>query len=107
MSACCTDHEARDTIVCLCKGIGQKQASLFLRNIHYSDGLAILDSHVIKFMRIQGIQKNVKSSPSKTDYIKYEASLRVYADNLGRTLAQLDVAIWIVMRVVQRDMKWL
>jgi N-glycosylase/DNA lyase len=107
LTSCCSDHEAREMLVRLCKGIGQKQASLFLRNIHYSDSLAILDSHVIKFMRIQGIQKNIKSAPSKTDYIKYEASLRLYADNLGRTLAQLDVAIWIVMRVVQRDLKWL
>jgi len=107
LANCNSDFEARDRIVKLCKGIGPKQASLFLRNIHYSENLAILDSHVMKFMKIQGIEKDIKKAINKTDYIKYETSLQIYANGLRKSMAQLDVAIWIVMRVAQRDMKWL
>lgn len=102
-----SDYEAREYIVKFCKGIGPKQASLFLRNIYYSDQLAILDSHVIKFMNMQGIHNNKKYPTNKSEYLKYEASLQIYANTLKKSMAQLDVAIWIVMRVAQRDMKWL
>ena len=107
LSDCSSDFDARDVLVRLCKGIGPKQASLFLRNIHYSEDLAILDSHVTRFMRIQGIENNIKQTITKANYIRYETSLRSYADNIKKSMAQLDVAIWIVMRVAQRDMKWL
>jgi len=46
----CGESEARDKLSQLCLGVGYKQASLFLRNISYSDELAILDVHVLRYM---------------------------------------------------------
>src|SRR3989338_7031974 len=42
--------DCRSVIISRALGIGPKQASLFLRNIGYADDLAILDTHVLKFM---------------------------------------------------------
>lgn len=44
------EFEARDAIHELSTGIGYKQSSLFLRNIGFSNNLAILDTHVLKYM---------------------------------------------------------
>ncbi|VVB53828.1 putative N-glycosylase/DNA lyase [uncultured archaeon] len=88
------------------RGALQKQASLFLRNIYYTENLAILDTHVIRYMELQGLHQGFKKYITKNQYIVYEKKLSAYADSLNKSLAKLDVAIWVVMRVVQRDFKW-
>ncbi len=40
----------RFEIITTTVGVGPKQASLFLRNINYADNIAILDSHVLRYM---------------------------------------------------------
>lgn len=103
---CIDEFEARDLLVEICMGIGPKQASLFLRNIYYTENLAILDTHVIQYMEMQGLHQGIKKSITKNQYINYEKKLSAYADSLNKSLAKLDVAIWVVMRVVQREFKW-
>ena len=53
-----TEFEARKILSDTCTGIGFKQASLFLREIYFAKNLAILDTHVINYMKIEkkGIQ---------------------------------------------------
>lgn len=103
---CIDEFEARDLLVEICMGIGPKQASLFLRNIYYTENLAILDSHVIQYMKMQGLHQGITKSITRNQYIIYEKKLSAYADSLNKSLAKLDVAIWVVMRVVQREFKW-
>lgn len=103
---CIDEFEARDLLVETCMGIGPKQASLFLRNIYYTENLAILDTHVIQYMELQGLHHGIKKSITKNQYADYEKKLIAYADSLNKSLAKLDVAIWVVMRVAQRDFKW-
>jgi len=80
-------------------GIGPKQASLFLRNIGYAENLAILDTHILKYMKVVGlvpqILKTVSYSPKYEDI---ERILINYATKFKESLACLDTAIWIVMR---------
>ncbi len=100
-------NEAREILVNLCAGIGPKQASLFLRNIGYCDNLAILDSHVIQYMDILGLRHKKSSINSMNQYHKYENILLTYANSLNRKMATLDVAIWVVMRVIKKEFsKW-
>jgi N-glycosylase/DNA lyase len=97
-------HSARKNIVAQSVGIGPKQASLFLRNINYDDDLAILDSHVLKYMRMIGLLCEQIGSIVKIEfYERIEKTLQRYATQLGKRLCHLDTAIWIVMRVYQRD----
>ena len=96
--------DARRTIVQTVVGVGPKQASLFLRNIGFTAELAILDSHVLRFMGMHGLIENrVRSVPSLKVYEKHETNLLKYARWSGWSLGCLDQAIWIVMRVYLRE----
>jgi N-glycosylase/DNA lyase len=95
--------DCRNAIISKAFGIGPKQASLFLRNIGYADDLAILDSHVLKFMLLCGMTTEIKSQSNINSYEKIETSLRQYADQMDAKLAHLDTAIWVVMRIYNRN----
>lgn len=85
-------------------GVGLKQASLFLRNIGYADDLAILDTHVLNYMLLLKLISHIQKRISKlVDYEKTESILQRYAKSLGIQLSCLDTAIWVVMRVYQRE----
>ncbi|MBU1855152.1 MAG: DNA lyase, partial [Nanoarchaeota archaeon] len=100
--------EAREILVCTCMGIGYKQASLFLRNIYYSQNLAILDTHVLRYMDLMGLFENkCNKTITKNDYSLYEKQLMNYSNQINTTLSKLDVAIWVVMRVVRREFPWM
>jgi len=101
LKKCNNEYEARDLLSSICLGIGPKQASLFLRNISYGDNLAILDSHVIQYMEILGIHNKKAKTLTKNQYISYEKKLLSYASSLNKNPAHLDLAIWIVMRILQ------
>lgn len=97
--------EARNTIVSICTGIGPKQASLFLRNIGFTQRLAILDSHVLDYMVMTNLVDDRPSITSLKSYKAIEEKLFDYATTLNFQLATLDTAIWIVMRSCKEDLK--
>ena len=101
---CHDGQEARDVLVKKCAGIGPKQASLFLRNILFSDDLAILDCHVIRYIKLLKLNEkfNTINQGKKHPYFVTENMLRLYAISKRKSLATLDVGIWIVMRLIQR-----
>lgn len=94
-------YAARKALVDLCWGIGPKQASLFLRNIGYCKNLAILDSHILNFIDFMGLLKNEVYKGTMNSYLKFEEVLRNYAFLLNKKLSSLDLAIWVVMRVIR------
>jgi len=97
-------REMRIKIMQSSVGIGPKQSSLFLRNIGFTDRLAILDSHVLRYMFLVGLI-NVKTQTvsTLTRYQEIEEYLRSYTNRLGANLAYFDTAIWVTMRVFQRE----
>ena len=96
--------EMRIRIMQATVGIGPKQSSLFLRNIGFTDRLAILDTHVLRYMFILGLMNvRTKAVSTLTRYQEIEADLRSYSSRLGANLAYFDTAIWITMRVFQRE----
>jgi len=98
------EFQIRAKLSDLCMGIGYKQASLFLRNIKFSNNIAVLDSHVLNYMLLMGIDSNeVRKSLSQKQYILYEKKILTYANNLNQPMSRLDFAIWIVMRVMRRE----
>jgi len=101
---CHDGQEARGVLVKKCAGIGPKQASLFLRNISFSDDLAILDCHIIRYLKLLELHEKFKyiSQKRTNPYLLNENMLRLYAISKKKSLATLDVAIWTVMRVIQR-----
>jgi len=98
---------ARRQIVDKAKGIGPKQASMVLRNMGFSDELAILDTHLLRFMNMSGLRQTVPSSVSTLkNYEKTEKVFLEYSSETGWPTGILDQAIWIVMRVYQREVQW-
>lgn len=98
------DRSARRWLVRLAPGLGPKQASMFLRDIGYSQDLAVLDRHILDYMALMGLApaglRHVSSLPR---YRELEDRLREHARGLGYSLGRLDKAIWIVMRVARRE----
>jgi N-glycosylase/DNA lyase len=95
----------RQLIADVAKGVGPKQASLFLRNTGYGSDLAILDVHVLRFMQCIGLSEDGPGARTITNLKKYEAyerRLSEYARRLGWALDIFDQAIWVSMRVAQR-----
>ena len=96
--------EARLNLVSIATGIGPKQASLFLRNIGYADDLAVLDTHVLRYIRWIGL---VFDYPIRVHSIKkyerVEKQFRSHAQQLGFSVAQFDIAVWVATRVAWRE----
>lgn len=104
LSGCNDEYCARRAIADFACGVGPKQASLFLRNIGFADNLAILDTHVLRFMEIMKLLTPSARQPSTLSaYEKTEKKLQIYAHRMKVKMSCLDTAIWIVMRVYQRE----
>lgn len=91
------------------KGVGPKQASHFLRNVGYSNDVAVLDVHILRYMYIQGIieETYTKAIGTLKQYEKLESLLIDFLKYMKYPIGFVDQAIWIVMRVYQRDYaKW-
>lgn len=96
--------EARRSIVEIGVGIGPKQASLFLRNIGFTQELAIIDTHLLRFMSLFGLlEKATKPISSLQRYETHENDLLNYSKSTGYPLGCLDQAIWIVMKVYLQE----
>lgn len=95
-------NDTRNWLVTHAPGIGPKQASMFLRNIDYSFDFAIIDRHVVDYMKIMDIYDAQNGSLSTLrSYQKHEAVLSAHASGMGVKVGLLDWAIWVVMRVLK------
>jgi N-glycosylase/DNA lyase len=84
-------------------GLGPKQSSLFLRNIGWSADLAILDVHVLSYMRLRGLAEEGEIPTSLKSYEQLEHRFRAYAGGRGEPLGRLDLAVWIAMRTARAE----
>lgn len=99
-------RKARQRLVLEVSGLGPKQSSLFLRNIGYADCIAVLDVHVLTYMKWVGLTEAlVKSVPTVCKYERLENLFTEYARSFECSVNQFDFAVWIVMRVIKREYK--
>ena len=104
LSGCGTEKMARAQIVSFAVGVGPKQASLFLRNIGYARNLAILDSHILRYMSLVGLLPQLMQSvPTLAKYETIEQKLHSYSERFKTSLAYIDTAIWVVMRTCGKE----
>ncbi|MFX0199587.1 MAG: hypothetical protein ACFFCW_25985 [Candidatus Hodarchaeota archaeon] len=94
-----SEGEVRDYLVANIPGIGLKQSSHFLRNIGYSDELAIIDSHVITFLeRIGMLEQRKAKHITDSTYLDLENKLKKLSRKFELNLSIFDMAIWNHMR---------
>lgn len=104
MDTKCSSTELRKKLVQLCAGIGPKQASHFLKNVGYSDELAIIDSHIIKYIRMCDTNIGNVNQLSKLDTYEHIESLYINAVRKFKyPVAIVDQAMWFVMRELGRE----
>ncbi len=104
LSCCSSPQQARKLLVEVVKGMGPKQASLFLRRINFSGELAVIDTHIMDYIkRANGIL----IEPSMISKIKtYESMETSYLDSIksfGFSTGCVDLAMWITMRVGKQE----
>lgn len=94
--------QARREVVRTLPGLGPKQASLFLRNVSARARVAVLDVHVIGYMKLvtPRLMKRQNWSTLGT-YEELETVYLRYAEQVGADPRVLDVTIWLVMREAQ------
>lgn len=94
---------ARKRLMLLRCGLGPKQASLLLRNVRIDGQLAVLDVHLVAFMRVIGLTDLLKVPAGITMYEELEDRFLSYAKGLRMPVERLDKAAWIVMRTVRGE----
>jgi N-glycosylase/DNA lyase len=83
-------------------GIGPKQASMFLRNCGVTFELAVLDSHVLRFLSLQALVDDVTLSiGSISGYEVTEQVAISYAASIGYPVGFVDWAIWATMKAAR------
>lgn len=74
-------------------GIGMKTSRCFLIHSREKAECAGLDTHVLKFMRMVGIDAP-KSTPSKKEYLKIEKEFIKIVEKSKMPVAEVDLLIW-------------
>lgn len=94
-----SDDETRKFLMENISGLGIKEASHFLRNIGFSTSFAIIDVHVLAFLKKTSlINTQKKMTLTQKLYLKIERVLRNFAKFHRLTLSILDMALWHYMR---------
>ena len=100
-------QEARKCLIRLVCGFGPKQASLFLRRIGFCSDLAVLDTHIIDYLRAR---KGIDPKPGELSllfkYEKIETEFQKIAEEFGYPIGCVDLAMWVTVRVAKREAIW-
>lgn len=97
--------EARLELIKLVKGFGPKQASHFLRNIGFSENIAVLDTHILHYLNLHGLIKNrIRQVSNLKIYEMVEQLLIDFIRKFEFPSYCVDQAIWIVIRVYKKEL---
>jgi len=88
--------DLREWLVMHIMGLGYKESTHFLRNIGKNNGLAILDRHILRMLERLGVVDSIPNSISKGQYLEIEKQFKMFADNIGIVLDELDLVFWSI-----------
>ena len=87
-------------LISLCYGIGPKQASHFLKNIGFTDRIAVIDTHILNYLKLDNI--NIPNKYSITSIKNYEYIENLFLSNVCKKFnypaSIVDQSIWLIMR---------
>ena len=87
-------RELREWLVGNVKGLGQKEATHFLRNVGRNEGLAILDRHILRNLKRYGVIRTLPPNLSKKTYLSIERRFQRFAEEIRIPLDELDLLFW-------------
>lgn len=76
-----------------CFAVGPKSARFFVVHSRPNQEFAILDTHVLKWLRMNGVNAP-KNTPRGKWYKRFEEIFLTLARKAGRSVAELDLTIW-------------
>ncbi len=92
--------QLRQEMINICYGIGPKQASHFLKNVGYTCDVAIIDSHILKYLRMNSI--TIPNSYNISSIKNYELLENIFLSNVCKKfsfpVSIVDQSIWFIMR---------
>lgn len=104
LSSAQSAQHARASLIKAVSGFGPKQASLFLRRVGFSSELAVLDTHVLDYLRMsRGIEPKPGILSRLVTYECIEVEFERVANKFGYPVGCVDLAIWVTMRVAKRE----
>ena len=77
-----------------CFAVGPKSARFFLVHSRPNQMLAILDTHILKWLRSQGVGNAPKNTPQGKWYHYFENIFLTHVRNSGLSVAEFDLNIW-------------
>jgi N-glycosylase/DNA lyase len=86
--------EKREWLVVHVKGMSDKEATHFLRNIGMSDHLVILDRHILRNLNFHGVIDSIPPSLSRKQYREIEQKVQHFADEIAIPVAAMDLLFW-------------
>lgn len=96
--------DLRRELIYLCPGIGPKQSSHYVKNIGFTDNVAILDRHILNYLKLIDDVDICPKQVSKID--KYEEIERIFIDKVSKfnhAVSVVDQSIWFVMRALGKE----
>ena len=88
------ERTARGAILKAVKGIGWKEASHYLRNVGRGNGIAILDRHVLKNLKLHNAISEVPENLTPKRYLAIEKKMEKFCMETGIPMAHLDLLFW-------------
>jgi hypothetical protein len=76
-----------------CFGIGPKTARFFIVHSRPNQQHAILDTHILRWMRTRGVN-TPKNTPQGKKYAGFEKIFLQFVQNSGQSVAEFDLNIW-------------
>jgi len=76
-------------------GIGMKTSRCFILHSRRNAQVAGLDTHMLKHLKVMGVRRVPKATPgSKKMYLRLESKVLKFANRMGFTPAEYDLAVW-------------
>lgn len=99
-----SERHARELLVNTVTGFGPKQASLFLRRVGFCSEFAILDTHIMDYLKMaRGIDPKPGALSRLPSYEKIEIEFQHVASEFGHVIGCVDLAIWVTMRIAKQE----
>ena len=97
-----SENEVRNFLVDNISGMAHKEASHFLRDIGFSNSLAIIDTHILTFLKELKIISSQTKISTIRQYFELESIMQNLASHYDLKLSILDNAIWHYMNIKHR-----
>jgi thermostable 8-oxoguanine DNA glycosylase len=83
-------------------GLGPKQSSFLFSCTGYGQEIAVLDRHILKYLKLVGLLETTQMPSSWKKYEEIETRFLTYSQQNSIRADALDLAIWITMKAAGR-----